>query len=121
MFIIIYVNRTSNLLNFQYCNLLQPRKFRPGTQALREIRRYQKSSELLIRRLPFQRTVREIAQDMRADLKFQSAAMLALQEAAEAYLVGLFEDTNLIAIHGRRVTIMQRDLQLARRIRGETP
>ncbi|KAI5179957.1 histone H3.3 [Manis pentadactyla] len=91
----------------------------PGTVALREIRRYQKSTELLIRKLPFQRLVREIAQDFKTDLRFQSAAIGALQEASEAYLVGLFEDTNLCAIHAKRVTIMPKDIQLARRIRGE--
>jgi histone H3 len=94
-------------------------RFRPGTVALREIRRFQKSTELLIRKLPFQRLVREIASEFKTDLRFQSSAVLALQEASEAYLVGLFEDTNLAAIHARRVTIMPKDLQLARRIRGE--
>eukprot|EP00095_Tigriopus_kingsejongensis_P009616 maker-scaffold328_size205007-snap-gene-0.13 protein:Tk09616 transcript:maker-scaffold328_size205007-snap-gene-0.13-mRNA-1 annotation:"histone -like" len=84
-----------------------------------EIRRYQKSTELLIRKLPFQRLVREIAQDFKTDLRFQSSAVMALQEASEAYLVGLFEDTNLCAIHAKRVTIMPKDIQLARRIRGE--
>ncbi|KAK7249555.1 histone [Aureococcus anophagefferens] len=68
---------------------------------------------------PFQRLVREIAQDFKTDLRFQGSAVLALQEAAEAYLVGLFEDTNLCAIHAKRVTIMPKDIQLARRIRGE--
>ena len=97
----------------------QPRRYRPGTVALRDIRKYQKSTDLLIRKLPFQRLVREIAQDFKQDLRFQSTAILALQEAAEAYLVSLFEDTNLCAIHARRVTIMPRDIQLARRIRGE--
>ncbi|KAK1375230.1 Histone domain-containing protein [Heracleum sosnowskyi] len=97
----------------------KPHKFRPGTVALREIRKYQKSTELLIRKLPFQRLVREIAQDFKTDMRFQSHAVLALQEAAEAYLVGLFEDTNLCAIHAKRVTIMSKDIQLARRIRGE--
>ena len=97
----------------------KPRRYRPGTVALKEIRRYQKSTELLIRKLPFQRLVREIAQDCMADLRFQSSAILALQEAAEAYLVGLFEDTNLCAVHAKRVTIMPKDMQLARRIRGE--
>ena len=125
----------------------KPHRFRPGTVALREIRRYQKSTELLIRKLPFQRLVREIAQDFKTDLWFQSAAIgalqvwmifsisdliefaiciswllilyLWLQEASEAYLVGLFEDTNLCAIHAKRVTIMPKDIQLARRIRGE--
>ncbi|KAF5839929.1 histone-fold-containing protein [Dunaliella salina] len=96
-----------------------PHRYRPGTVALREIRKYQKSTELLIRKLPFQRLVREIAQDFKTDLRFQSSAVLALQEAAEAYLVGLFEDTNLAAIHAKRVTIMPKDIQLARRIRGE--
>jgi histone H3 len=97
----------------------KPRRYRPGTVALREIRKYQKSTELLIRKLPFQRMVREIAADFKIDLRFQSCAVLALQEATEAYLVGLFEDTNLCAIHAKRVTIMPKDLQLARRIRGE--
>ena len=97
----------------------KPHRFRPGTVALREIRRYQKSTELLIRKLPFQRLVREIAQDFKTDLRFQSSAISALQEASEAYLVGLFEDTNLCAIHAKRVTIMPKDIQLARRIRGE--
>jgi histone H3 len=86
---------------------------------LREIRKYQKSSDLLLQKLPFQRLVREISQDRRADLKFQSSALLALQEASEAFLVGLFEDTNLCAIHAKRITIMPKDMQLARRIRGE--
>ena len=76
----------------------KPHRYRPGTVALREIRRYQKSTELLIRKLPFQRLVREIAQDFKTDLRFQGSAVLALQEASEAYLVGLFEDTNLCAI-----------------------
>lgn len=97
----------------------KPHRYRPGTVALREIRRYQKSTELLIRKLPFQRLVREIAQEFKTDLRFQGSAVLALQEAAESYLTGLFEDTNLCAIHAKRVTIMPRDIQLARRIRGE--
>merc|ERR1712167_271187 len=94
-------------------------RFRPGTVALRHIRKYQKSTDLLIRKLPFQRLVRYIAQDYKSDLLFQSSAVAALQEASESYLVGLFEDTNLCAIHAKRVTIMPRDIQLARRIRGE--
>ncbi|RDX93374.1 hypothetical protein CR513_24384, partial [Mucuna pruriens] len=83
----------------------KPHRFRPGTVALREIRKYQKSTELLIRKLPFQRLVREIAQDFKTDLRFQSSAVSALQEAAEAYLVGLFEDTNLCAIHAKRKSL----------------
>ncbi|KAF5836742.1 histone H3 [Dunaliella salina] len=94
----------------------RPHRYRPGTVALREICKYQKSTELFICKLPFQRLVREIAQSFKTDLRFQSSA---LQEAAEAYLVGLFEDTNLAAIHAKRVTIMPKDIQLASRIRGE--
>ena len=102
----------------------KPHRYRPGTVALREIRRYQKSTDLLIRKAPFQRLVREIANDFpigpnKEDPRFQSTAVLALQEASEAYLVGLFEDTNLCAIHAKRVTIMPKDIQLARRIRVE--
>ena len=94
----------------------KPHWYRPGTVALREICQYQKSTVLLIRRLPFQRLVREIAQDYKGRLNFASGAILALQEAAEAYLVGLFEDTNLCTIHAKRITIMPKDIQLARRI-----
>ena len=97
----------------------KPHRYRPGTVALREIRKYQKTTELLIRKLPFQRLVREIAQDFKTDVRFQGSAILALQEAAEAYLIGLLEDTNLCAIHAKRVTIMPKDIQLSRRIRGE--
>jgi histone H3/H4 len=170
----------------------QPHRRKPGTLALKEIRQYQKSTELLIRKAPFQRLVREIASVLKANLmracacahvaparardkqrstrraarrvaqfscaaarrgaaagrwaherravsftsrsdqhacalplstqaevRFQPNAVLALQEASEAYLVGLFEDTNLCAIHAKRVTIMPKDIQLARRIRGE--
>lgn len=97
----------------------RPHRYRPGTVALREIRKFQKGTELLIPRLPFQKLVREIAQGFLPDLRFQSAAVSALQEAAEAYLVGLYEDTNLCAIHAKRVTIMPKDIQLARRVRGE--
>ena len=97
----------------------KPRRYRPGTVAIREIRRYQKTTDLLLKKAPFQRLVREVAQEFKQDLRFQSSAVMALQEASEAYLVGLFEDTNLCAIHARRVTIMPKDMQLARRIRGE--
>jgi histone H3 len=97
----------------------KPHRFRPGTVALREIRRYQRSTELLIRLAPFQRLIREISQKFKSNLRFQAASLAVLQEAAESYLVGLFEDTNLCCIHAKRVTIMPRDIQLARRIRGE--
>ena len=97
----------------------KPHQYRLGTVALHEIRRFQKSTELLIRRLPFQRLVWEIAQDFKGRLNFASGAILALQEAAEAYLIGLFEDTNLCAIYAKRITIMPKDIQLARHIREE--
>jgi histone H3 len=103
----------------------KPHRYRPGTVALREIRRYQKSTDLLLRRLPFQRLVREVAQDLRlagglgTDIRFQTHALAAIQEAAEAYLVGLFDDTNLAALHAKRKTIFPKDMRLARRIRGE--
>lgn len=96
-------------------------RYRPGTVALREIRKYQSSTELLLLKLPFARLVREIALTVRPrneGMRWQSQAIQALQEAAEAFLVHLFEDTNLCAIHAKRVTIMQKDIQLARRIRG---
>ena len=105
----------------------KPHSYRPGTVALREIRRYQKSCDLLLRKLPFSRLVREISRDVERkqnkqkdhDLRYQAPAMLAIQEAAESYAVSLFEDTNLCAIHAKRVTIMPKDMQLAKRIRGE--
>eukprot|EP01009_Symbiontida_sp_KSa7_P007121 NODE_3744_length_381_cov_1472.653614_g3175_i0.p3 GENE.NODE_3744_length_381_cov_1472.653614_g3175_i0~~NODE_3744_length_381_cov_1472.653614_g3175_i0.p3 ORF type:complete len:113 (-),score=38.25 NODE_3744_length_381_cov_1472.653614_g3175_i0:42-356(-) len=94
------------------------RRFRAGTVALREIRRYQKSTALLIRKAPFSRLVREVSQDFKSDLRFQTAALLCLQEAAESYMVKLFEDTLLCALHAKRVTVMPNALQLARKIRG---
>ena len=97
------------------------RRYRPGTVALREIRRYQKTSELLIQQMPFQRLVREITQVHNPYLRFQSGAILALQESAEAYLVGLLEDTNLCAIHAKRVTIMPKDMQLHGGLEGREP
>ena len=99
--------------------LVKPHRYRAGTVALKDIRHFQGSTALLIRKLPFQRLVREITQDYKTDLRFQSVAILCLQEAMEAYLVRLFDDANLCAIHARRVTIMPKDILLARRIRGE--
>ena len=93
-------------------------RFRAGTVALREIRRYQKSTELLMRKLPFQRLVRELAVDFKSDLRFQASAVAALQSLTEEHIITLFEDTNLCAIHAKRVTIMPKDMQLARRLRG---
>ena len=99
----------------------KPYRFRPGTVALREIRKYQKSTELFIRKRPFQRLVQEVMQDYTTNgLRIQSHALMALQEASEAYLTSLFEDANLCAIHAKRITIMPKDIQLARRIRKET-
>ena len=96
------------------------RRHRPGMRALKEIRRFQKSTELLIRKLPFARLVKEVMQNFtNKEYRWQASALLALQEAAEAHLVGLMEDSNLCAIHGKRVTIMPKDMQLARRIRGQ--
>jgi len=97
------------------------RRYKPGTVALREIRHYQKSTDLLLLKLPFSRLVRDVCFSMAPQgtvYRWQTQAIQALQEAAEAFLVHLFEDTNLCAIHAKRVTIQQKDIQLARRIRG---
>ena len=96
--------------------LKKPMRYKPGTVALREIRRYQKTTELLIRKLPFSRLVREVAQDFKTDLRFQRNAIGALQEASENFLIALLEDTNLCAIHARRVTIYPKDMQLPRKL-----
>ena len=98
-----------------------PRKhrWRPGTVALREIKKYQKQSTPCLPRAPFQRLVRSITGEYDPDLRFQSQALVALQEAAEAYLTGIMEDANLCALHSKRVTVMKKDLMLARRLRGD--
>ena len=103
------------------CGVKKPHRYRPGTVALREIRRYQKSTDLLFRKQPFQRLVREICVDVtnQTETRFQASAMLALQETSESFLIGLMEDTNLCAIHAKRVTIMPKDIQLAKRIRRD--
>ncbi|ODV76785.1 histone-fold-containing protein [Suhomyces tanzawaensis NRRL Y-17324] len=98
------------------------RRYHPGTLAIREIRLYQKSTDLLIRKLPFARLIKEISTNyigVDYGIRWQSNAILALQELCEAFLVHLLEDTNLCALHAKRVTIMKRDIQLARRIRGQ--
>ena len=100
----------------------KPKRYRPGTVALQEIRRYQWSTKLLIRKAPFDHLIRELVQDLwhgGHELRISPAVITALQEAAEAYLVLLFEDTNLCTIHTKRVTIMPKDIQLAWRIHGE--
>jgi len=94
-------------------------RMRAGTVALREIRRYQKSISTILPRAPFQRVVKEVARPMDSDLRFASQAIQALQEAAEAYLVGIFEDANMCCLHANRVTLMKKDMDLARRIRGD--
>ena len=100
----------------------KPHRYRPRTVALREIRRYQKTTELLIRKLPFQRLVREISQDLQKfHFCYQGSSVLALQDAAESYLVCTKEDANLCAIHGKSITIMPKDIQLVRRICGKKP
>jgi len=102
-------------------NKKKKHRYRPGTVALREIRRFQKSTELLMRKLPFQRIVRELTHVRsdrgKASLRYQASAILALQEACEAYLVGLFEDAQLCAVHVKRVTIRPVDIVLAQTIR----
>ncbi len=97
----------------------KPHHYRPGTVAICEIRKYQKNTDLLIRKAPFQCLVKEIATNFKLDLRMQSTALLALQEALEAYLVCLFEDSNDCAIHAKRVTIMPKNIRLAQCIRGE--
>ena len=99
-------------------NIHKKRYYRPGTVALREIRKYQKSTDLLIRKLPFQRLVREIAADLKTDLypKFKSTALSALQESTESFLCNVLETTNMCAIHSNRVTLMVKDIQLAHHI-----
>ena len=94
----------------------KPHRFRPGTVALREIRKYQKSTEMLIRKLPFQRLVREVTQGYNTNLRFQAEAILAIQEATEAKIVNLLENSNLCAIHARRVTLMPKDLELVEKV-----
>ena len=101
--------------------LKKPRRFRSGTVALREIVRHQKSTELLIRKIPFQRLVREVSQEVCRDLgrdpvRYQSTAILALQEAAEAFLVRMFSQVNDIAIVGKLVTIQDKHVLLWRRL-----
>ncbi len=97
----------------------KPHRYHPGAVALCKIRKFQKSTKLLIRKAPFQRLVRKNAINFKSDLRMQSTALLALQEASEAYLIGLFKDTNECAMHEKCVTIMLKDMRLARRIQRE--
>ena len=107
----------------------KPHRYHPGLLALWEIRRYQQSTESLIRKTPFNKLIKEISQEYRicpegpgtpsVQVCFQSTALATLQEAAENYLVGLLEDMNLLAVHAKRVTVMPCDIRLALRIRGD--
>jgi histone H3 len=97
----------------------KPHRYHPGTVALHEIRRYKKSTDLFIKKLPFQRLVQEIASEFKTDLRCQATAVLAVQEAAEHFMVETLEGSNLCAIHSKRVTIMPKDIQLCRRLRNE--
>ncbi|PFH54966.1 hypothetical protein XA68_11316 [Ophiocordyceps unilateralis] len=113
--------RSGNIQAGDPIPIRQKRRYRPGTVALREIRQFQSGTKLLLLKLPFMRLVREIGMNFRPkgrEFRWQSQAIQALQEAAEAFMVHLFEDAQLCAIHAKRVTIMQKDIQLARRIRG---
>ncbi|CEP63920.1 centromeric DNA-binding histone H3-like protein CSE4 LALA0_S09e05468g [Lachancea lanzarotensis] len=98
------------------------KRYRPSDMALQEIRKYQRSTDLLISKMPFARLVKEVTDQFTTEeqqLRWQTMAIMALQEASEAYLVGLLEHTNLLALHAKRITIMRKDMQLARRIRGQ--
>jgi histone H3 len=97
----------------------KPHRYRPGTVALREIRKYQKSTDMLLRKLPFQRLMREVAQQFKTDLRFEKGAAKVLQSAAEEYLVSVFSDSNLNSIHAGRVTILAKDMDLATKIRRD--
>lgn len=112
----------SQIQSFLSLLLARRHRYRPGARAIKEIKQYQRSTDLLIRKLPFSRLVREICLTSFTrpghELRWSASAVLALQEAAEAYLVGLFEDANYCALHAKRVTIMPKDMALARRIRG---
>ena len=114
------LNREScSFLRCQAKKVMKPKRFRPGTVALREIRKYQRSTDLLIRKLPFARLTREITNNLAPEpFRWTAEGLLALQEATEDFIVHLLEDTNLCAMHAKRVTIMPKDMQLARRIRG---
>ena len=94
-------------------------RWRAGTVALREVRKLQKSTGTLLRKAPFARLVKESAYDFKDGFRFTASAVMAIQEATESYIVSLLADTNLCAIHAKRVTITPKDLHLARRLRGE--
>ena len=99
---------------------VRKRRARPGAKALREIKQYQRSGDNVIAKAPLRRLIKEISNRISPDARYSLGAIGAIQECIEGYMVSLFEDTNLCAIHARRVTIMSKDMKLARRIRGET-
>ena len=104
----------------------KPHRYCPGLLALRGICRYQQSTKSLIRRTPFNKLIKEISQEYRiclegpgtpsVQVRFQSTALAALQEAIENFVGGLFEDVNVLAVHAKRVTVMPCDIRLALRI-----
>jgi histone H3 len=94
----------------------KPFRYRPGTQALREIRRYQKTGDLLLKKTPFGRLCREIGQRKYSDLRFTSDAKITCQQCTEPYMTTLFDHGNLLAIHANRKKVIPKDIQLAQRI-----
>ena len=107
--------------NYYFLKLIKKKiRYRPGEKALKEIRKFQRSTDLLIHKLPFTRLVKEITFSFHHSLQWQSIALEAIQHAAEDFIIGLMGDANLSAVHAKRVTIMPKDLQLARRIRGHS-
>ena len=107
----------------------KPHRYHSGLLGLQEIHRYQQSTDSLIRKTPFNKLIKEISQEYRVcpdgpgtpsvQVRFQSTALVALQETAENFLVGLFEDVNLLAVHAKRVTVMPHDIRLALGICGD--
>lgn len=93
------------------------RYHKPGVMALKEIYRYQKSTDLLIKKMPFRRVIRELAREINPELRFRSVALQTIQECAENFLVKLCEDSKLVAIHAKRVTMMAKDLLLILKIK----
>ena len=96
------------------------RKYRPGMRALRDIKMYQRSTDLLLPKIALYRVIKEMTAKIFPDARYSNAAINAIQNCVESHMIGLFEDTNLCAIHAGRATIMTKDMRLARRIRGET-
>ncbi|KRX01284.1 Histone-fold [Pseudocohnilembus persalinus] len=116
----LHTSQSSSESNNQsQIQIQKKRRYRPGTICLREIKKYQKSTQLLIRKLPFQRLVRDISKFFELQARWQERAIHVLQEATESYIVGLLQDSLLCTVHAKRVTLMSKDIRLARRIRGD--